>query len=206
MTALAAANPIEVAYLETYLFEKVGPHFSKTGIISKEDFWLILIWKANRSKNNTRRALEQNGTTFKNAVAGLAESIFNKICHKDRLVELVIEQRLGLATSSAILTVLYPLDFTVYDIRVCDELGGHHKLANCCHPDRLWSGYQKFLAAVVAAEPAITLLRDKDKSLWGRSLLKDIDKELMEETPTRKPRELWDTKAKRAANRRMSGA
>ena len=35
-----------------------------------------------------------------------------------------------LPMASAILTVLYPDSFTVYDIRVCSELQNHHGVRN----------------------------------------------------------------------------
>jgi hypothetical protein len=199
MSALAKAHPIEVADLETYLFGRVGPHFVETGKISKEDFWLILIWKSNRSKNNTRRALERDGKTFEEAVIALACSIHGKQDHKDKLIELVIHKHLGLATSSAILTVFYPDFFTVYDDRVCGQLGGDHKkLGYCRHPERLWDGYKDFVKAVNIAVPTAPQLREKDKTLWGQSLLDDIDAELGKDAPQRLLRNDWNTKEKQS--------
>ena len=72
MPALAFSNPRVVADIENYLFGTVGPHFRLTGEISKEDFWLILIWKSNRSKNATRRAMEKGHKNFDLAISSLA--------------------------------------------------------------------------------------------------------------------------------------
>jgi hypothetical protein len=49
---------------------------------------------------------------------------------------------------TAILTVLYPLDCTVYDIRVCDGLRRFHNLAPRNFPDSLWEEYCAFKEAV----------------------------------------------------------
>ena len=38
--------------LERYLFDEVGPKFRNGGGLSTEDFFCIVIWKANRSKTN----------------------------------------------------------------------------------------------------------------------------------------------------------
>lgn len=46
--------------------------------------------------------------------------------------------------ASAILTVLYPNDFTVYDIRVCDELKDFHGLKHTTNFENIWSGYQAY--------------------------------------------------------------
>ena len=180
------ATPIKVANLESYLFEKVGRHFRETGEISTEDFWLIILWKSNRSKNNTRRALENYNASFDDAVKALASALFNKGSHKERLKELVIERGLGLAISSAILTVFYPDIFTIYDIRVCNQLGNFYKLKNCRSKGKFWDEYLKFVAAVKANTPGVQTLRDKDKTLWGLSLLADIKKELGSPAPPRK--------------------
>lgn len=44
--------------------------------------------------------------------------------------------------ASAILTVLYPEEFTVYDIRACEQLGGgHEKAGNTSKFEQMWRGY-----------------------------------------------------------------
>lgn len=50
-----------------------------------------------------------------------------------------------LPMASAIATVLYPNDFTVYDIRVCEMLGDFHGLTYIIKYDRLWDGLRNTL-------------------------------------------------------------
>lgn len=70
---LAANEPARLAHLEPYLINEVGKHFRETGKLAAEDFWLILIWKANRAKNNERRRFEKLGKcTFEKVVETIA--------------------------------------------------------------------------------------------------------------------------------------
>jgi hypothetical protein len=85
--------------------------------------------------------------------------------------------------ASAILTVLWPKQFTVYDVRVCEQLKqagfGDYKQLTHRRPHRIWDGYRAFRAAVCRATPISLSLREKDNYLWGRSaaeqLLRDIE-------------------------------
>ncbi len=72
---------------------------------------------------------------------------------KRRLEVLMTEWKFRLPMATAILTVLYPTEFSVYDIRVCGQLGDFEKLAHRKFSDGLWSDYQRFLNAVKAATP-----------------------------------------------------
>jgi hypothetical protein len=74
-----------------------------------------------------------------------------------------------LPTTSAVLTVLYPDDFTVYDDRVCKQLGKFQDLVNRTNIDRLWAGYLDFKQAVERAADAELSLRNKDRVLFGKS-------------------------------------
>jgi hypothetical protein len=53
-----------------------------------------------------------------------------------------------LPTASAILAVLYPDKFTVYDIRVCDVLGDFRALGDRTWSAETWREYQRFVDAV----------------------------------------------------------
>ena len=59
-----------------------------------------------------------------------------------------------LPTASAILTVLYPDVFTVYDRRVCKVLGAFDQLANMKWSVELWREYRRFVDAVRTAAPS----------------------------------------------------
>jgi hypothetical protein len=80
----------------------------------------------------------------------------------------------ALPTATAVLTLLYPNYFTVYDVLVCRELQWEY------HPDRyfsakLWSDYQAYTQAVIKAAPANLSLRDKDRYLIGRAYRKAVE-------------------------------
>jgi hypothetical protein len=62
-----------------------------------------------------------------------------------------------LPTATALLTVLYPTDLTVYDIRVCSVLGEFEKLTGCKFSDNLWDRYVEFKAHVEAAVHAFSI-------------------------------------------------
>ena len=79
----------------------------------------------------------------------------------------------AVGAASAILTVCYPDEFTVYDIRVCGMLGGYRGL-EAVKFERMWEGYQEFMGAVKRKAPAGLSLRDKDRWLWGKSRYEEL--------------------------------
>jgi hypothetical protein len=92
------------------------------------------------------------------------------------------EWRFWLPTASAILAMLYPDNFTVYDIRTCDEIcacgkGDFYKLGGRLWSRRMWPAYQQFTNAVTAAAPGLSL-RDCDRRLWGHNKRRQMDSEL----------------------------
>jgi hypothetical protein len=169
--------------LEDYIFDEVGPRFRKTGHIDPADFYLILIWKAERAKTRHKRRLAKTAGSFAAAVKEVAASLHAAPAPGARLKLLMDKWQFLLPTASAILTVLYPEEFTIYDWRVCDELGGFHEIAKRrVFSDELWpvfwADYQHFMKAVKAAAPGELSLRDADRYLWGRSVYRSINKEL----------------------------
>lgn len=167
--------------LEAYLFEDVTKQFHEHGSIGAFDFFSVVVWKANRAKSVTAKRLRK---------AKRAGESLDALCHR-LTAELFkaqnAESRFKLLTrppwsfalpmASAILAVLYPDEFTVYDYRVCEELRDFSKLTNITDQNRLWSGYSKFLAAVRAASTEANL-RDKDRYLSGRSSAKQLESEI----------------------------
>src|SRR5262249_17322671 len=90
--------------------------------------------------------------------------------------------------ATAILTVMYPESFTVYDIRVCDELRKHHKLKYKRWSDAFWDGYHTYLNDVKDREPAVSALRDKDRTLWAKSFERQLSKDISTLFRRKKPR------------------
>lgn len=166
--------------LEGYLFDTVSPRFHAEHTLSAFDFFCIVIWKANRAKSRIAKRLlsHANYTDLDSAVKALTAAIAHAPTPKEKLQVLLNEWGFLLPMASAILTVLYPDDFTVYDIRVCDILGDFHWVGNRSKFEDIWTGYTKYTAAVRANTPAELSLRDKDRWLWGKSFYNDLVEDL----------------------------
>lgn len=177
--------------LETYLFVDVHDRFHRQGFLSAFDFFAIVVWKANRAKGLIARRLLAKTKTgdLENVVGSLSSSLFSAQTPRERLRILMEDWGFQLPMASAILTVLWPGTFTVYDFRACDQLGGFHRLINWSKFDKIWQHYELFRDAVSAAGPEGLSLREKDRFLWGRSsalqLQEDIESCFQRpETPT----------------------
>jgi hypothetical protein len=131
----------KIYFLENYLFDDVAPRFAKTGEIVPANFYMIVIWKANRAKTRVRRQLTHEAGSFGAAVKQIAASLHSARSSERRLEILMKEWHFRLPMASAILAVLCRENFTVYDIRVCDELGAFHQLADRKSSERLWMEY-----------------------------------------------------------------
>ena len=85
-----------------------------------------------------------------------------------RLKILMTEYGFRLPNATAILAVLYPTSFAVYDVRVSEQLRQSFKksLAHRKFSTTPWNDYQKFLEAV-RQQPVGRDLREKDRYLWG---------------------------------------
>lgn len=169
-------------YLETYVFETVGPRFHQQGYLSAFDFFCIIIWKANRSKTKIARRLlnQSNAPTLEEAVSRLTRGLFQQPDHKAMLHYLWQWETWGfrLPMSSAILTVLYPEAFTIYDKRICDTLGDFHSLNYRTDFEEVWDGYQTFKQRVEQAAPGDMILRDKDRYLWAKSFYEEVQHDI----------------------------
>ena len=83
-----------------------------------------------------------------------------------------------LPMASAILTVLYPNAFTIYDVRVCEVLGDYRNAQYRTNFDALWSEYQSYIVAVKKAVTEKYELREKDRWLWGKSFSKQLQEDI----------------------------
>jgi hypothetical protein len=136
---------------------------------------MIVRWKANRAISKVAaRLLKGSDRDLGKAVSRRARQVFTANDAHARFLVLVRDWRFRLPMASAILTVLYPRDFTVHDLRACDQVKGFHALAARQNPDDLWRGYLAFKTAVKRAAPAGLSLRDKDRFLWARSRHDDL--------------------------------
>src|SRR4051812_34233514 len=116
--------------LEAYLLDTVRDRFDKQARLNAFDFFSIVIWKANRAKSRVaKRLLARGFANLEAAVSELTAGIALQPDSKERLRYLMFDWGFRLPMASAILAILYPDDFTVYDFRACDEVGGFQNLA-----------------------------------------------------------------------------
>lgn len=165
---------------ERYLFEVVTERFHQNGCLNAVDFFTILDWKAQRATVYAARRMLKKFSALDSAVAALTRAIHGTPLPKDRLRVLMNEDwAFELPTASAILTVCYPEEFTVYDRRVCDMLNGFHDLRNKTKFENIWNGYLSFMEAVRKSNaPSHLGLRDKDRWLWGKSDHDDLSRKI----------------------------
>jgi len=157
--------------LEGYLFGEVSQRFQHDKQLSAFDFFCIVIWKANRAKSRiSAKLLNRGHASLDTAVRELTRGIAERPVPRDKLRYVMEEWSFRLPMASALLTVLYPEEFTVYDVRVCEAVGPEFKrLAERRGSDDLWQDYEKFRQRVMESEPTGLTLRDKDRYLWGKS-------------------------------------
>ena len=173
--------------LEGYLLKQVCPRFQQLGFLSASEFFCIVIWKANRAKSKIARKLlrESDCGSLDEAVRKLTEDIAQAGSAEARMRVLVEEWKFWLPMASAILTILYPEEFTVYDVRVAGVIDEEHQtnlvqLGNRKTFARLWSGYNEYLDWVKKSAPTATSLREKDHHLWGKSFFLQLQKDIRE--------------------------
>ena len=171
------------ANLESYLFNEVSPRFHKKEYLEALDFHLILIWKSNRSKKRNAFKIINKipDNSYEEGIVALTAAIYKAKSDVDK-VKILFEWDFRMATASAILAVLYPKKFTVYDYRVREdpELKSFNNIDTIKNLDKRAERYLSFVKQVSQKEYEleITTLRDKDKFLWGRSLYKQVEKEI----------------------------
>jgi hypothetical protein len=170
--------------LEEYVFETVGPSFRRDGEVPAFDFFCIISWKANRATSYVARRLMRKADSLDGAVHNLTAGLASAATAKARFELLRKFWGFALPMASAILTVFYPDEFTVYDVRVCAALAaqgvrGMERVRTITDVDRQWAEYQRFVEAVRAATPGVAMLRDKDRALWGLSFGEDLDAKIL---------------------------
>jgi len=172
-------DPLAYYSPETYLFATIAEGFSKTGQISPEALYLIIDWKAPRARTkHLSRLARIAGGTFTLATQRIAADLYSAVGSEQRLGVLMTKWGFRLPTASALLSVLYPDMFTVYDVRVCRMLGDFDKLGDKNWSAETWREYQRFKVEVQAAAPCGFTLRNCDRWLWGKDKQKTLIAEL----------------------------
>ena len=173
--------------LENYLLKEVCPRFQQLGFLSASEFFCIVIWKANRAKSKiAKKVLRESGcNSLDEAVRKLTEDIAQAGTAEARMRVLVEKWKFWLPMASAILTILYPEEFTVYDVRVAGVIDEENQ-TNLVHLGNrktfasLWSGYDEYLNRVKKSAPTAFSLRDKDHYLWGKSFFLQLQRDIQE--------------------------
>lgn len=168
--------------LESYLIEVVRPRFHREGKLGTHDFFCIVIWKSNRAKTKIAKRLIKQCGDLQKAVDVISYTLSNQNLSHFRKFEFLIGLGLRLPMVSAILTVLFPDEFTVFDFRVCSfpKLNHFAKLHQVKSVKKMWEGYQDYIGLVIANTPSWMSLRTKDHYLWGRSFFEQLDNDVMD--------------------------
>jgi hypothetical protein len=157
--------------LEDYLFTEVTSAFRDRGYLTPEEFFSIVIWKANRAKTSIKRKLAKRAKNLVAAVEDLTTQIHQAASDEERLrILLSKDWAFALPMATAVLTVLYPDRFTVYDVRVRGQLGIEDFAGRKDQIERYFKEYLPKVAAI----PEAKALRDKDRYLWGKSAHEDL--------------------------------
>ena len=170
-------DPLPLYDLERYLFDTVSVRFAQEGILSSFDFFCIVIWKANRAKSRIAQRLMARVPNLEDAVRTLTQEIAQAETSRERLRVLLEVWGFRLPMASALLTVFYPEDFTVYDVRALEALGNLKDFSELSFL-KLWPRYEAYIKAVRDSGPTERSLRDKDRTLWARSFRAQLEHDL----------------------------
>lgn len=168
--------------LEKYIFNNiVRKRFKKKGFLCAYDFFCIVIWKVNRSKISIIKKLLKHSRidNLEEAVYFLTSGINEIPESKEKLRHLINDWNLKLSSATAILSALFPEEFTFYDKEICGKLNNFHDIGKLTSFDDVWIEYYAYKQKVQQASQERVSLRDKDPYLWVESfstqLIKDIE-------------------------------
>jgi len=175
-------DPLQYYHLEQYLFQEVHARFHNEHAIGALDFFSIVIWKANRAKPAIAAKLVRYDPKHRSdldlIVRDLTHTLFKAPQARDRLRILIEDWKFVLPMASAILSVLWPDQFGVYDVRVCDQLGRFHNLKHRTNFESMWPEYENYISAVKSSTPERLSLRDKDRYLWGQDVMRKLKRDI----------------------------
>jgi hypothetical protein len=174
--------------LERYLLEDVGQWFRDSGRLRPLDLFLILHWKSPRAKTKALDRLKARCGTFERATTRIARSLREASDNKERLTLLMRDWGFRFPTATALLTILYPEDFTIYDVRVRSGIS-FSKIRESYSErtwESVWGSYVAYKKRVIKRTPRGFSPRDKDRYLWGRSLFQDARCTLEQRSKRRK--------------------
>ena len=157
---------------EKYLFGIVSSRFKEQGWLGAFDVMTIARWKAERARAYVaRRLLSKGGRNLDEGARSLTTALAAALTAEAQFRIVFGDWGFRLPMGSAILTVCFPFEFGVYDVRVCGQLKDFQGLVNLTNTARVWEGYQRFLAAVKHTAPSGLSLRECDRWLMGETSL-----------------------------------
>lgn len=163
--------------LEKYILTDVRANFKADGHLNSFDFFCIIIWKANRAKSKIANRLLKIDSNLDQVVRDLTRKIFVAGDSKEKLRILIEDYGFRLPMASAILSLLYPDDFTIFDVRVCETFPEYKRLDNLIFKN-LWKGYCKYIESVRNYGSQELSLREKDRLLWGKSFYEQLQSDI----------------------------
>jgi len=98
--------------LESYIFNEVKGNFHEKGFLNPSDFFCIIIWKANRAKSNIAKKFNMS---FDSEIKRLTSLLYKAKSRQERMRILIEDYRFYLPMASAILSVLYSEQYSIYD-------------------------------------------------------------------------------------------
>jgi hypothetical protein len=172
-------DPIAYYNLENFLLSEVRGRFQKNEFIEAFDFFSIIIWKSNRSKSKVANRLinKSQNLDLDRISKDITSAISKAKTEKEKMRVLIEDWKFKLPIASAILTILYPDIFTVYDYRAAEQVGEGEKLKYKTKFENIWNGYVTFRKKVAEVSYGKNL-REKDQHLFGLSRIKDLKKDL----------------------------
>jgi len=164
-----------------FLEREVRSAFVQNHFLTAEQFFEIVFWKSRRPAKRIRAGLSDK------AVKDLTSAIYIEKDLDAKLDILLDKDGIDIAMASAILTVLYPDVFSIYDYRVREQLNKRipdereqiRKLITVLNRKEKKRLYWKYVSLVKSTYPDYSL-RDCDRALWGESWYKDLHKFLHE--------------------------
>jgi hypothetical protein len=90
------------------------------------------------------------------------------------------EWEFALPMATAILSVCWPDDFTVYEYRVRESLEDFPELNNLTDFEKIWAGYESYKVSVNKLVDLPLTLRDKDRFLWAQSAARQLEKDIQQ--------------------------
>ena len=162
-------------WLEEYLEKKVRPAFYKNHYLNEEQFFTIIFWKSKRPRKRKRKYLSNE------KIVELTSNIYKEQSEEGKLKILLNQHGINIAMASAILSVLYPDDFTVYDINVREII--NYPDISTLSLERKVDRYLNEYVPMVRKQSNKLSLRDCDRALWAKYWYQDLERFLIEVKP-----------------------